>query len=148
MVVEPAKEDLVWRQTKKLLERLIVLQQAIQLGVMLDINLVEKTFANDLPNEAKDEVLPALNEVRSANVYDRKTERLRGRDDEVVVLGLLEGVDGFGAGGGCGRGGEGGRSATVRFRRGLVEHALVDRIGYRVVDELREDETVCLMFEQ
>lgn len=68
--VEPTKKNLIGRQAQELLERLVVLEQTIQLGVVLNVNLIEQTLANDLPDEAEDEVLAAFNEVRGADVDD------------------------------------------------------------------------------
>lgn len=130
VVVEPAEEDLVRRESKELVERLAVLEEAVELGVDLDVDLGEKTTTDNLPDKTKDEVLPALLDVAGTNVDDRTSNTLGRGDDNVVVLGHLEGVE-------------------LLALLGLVEHTLVDGVGHRVVDELAEDEAVwcqCLTY--
>lgn len=53
MVVEPPQKNLLRGESEKLLQRLILLQQSVELGVELDVNLAQKTPADDLPDKAK-----------------------------------------------------------------------------------------------
>jgi hypothetical protein len=143
MEVEPPEQDLVRRQSEELLQCLVLVQQAVQLGVQLDVDLAEQPAPNDLPDQAVDQVLAALGQVRRANVDNRAADALGGGNDDIVVLGHLEVVQAFGEG----RRDADGRDPFVAFparARGLVEDALVDGVGDRVVDELGEDEAVCV----
>lgn len=51
MIVEPTKENLLWRQAQELLQSFILIQKPIKLRVEFDINLSKKTTADDLPDE-------------------------------------------------------------------------------------------------
>lgn len=139
MIVKPTEQDLIRREPEELLERLVLIQQAVQLGVQLDVDLGQEPLPNDLPDEAEDEVLPAFDEIRRSDVDDGESEGLGGTDDKIVVLRHLERVRGLGRGRGCG--GASGGGSSVGF--GLVQYAFVDRVGHSVVDELREYESIC-----
>jgi hypothetical protein len=128
VVVEPSEQDLVWRQAQELLQCLAVVEQAVQLGVDLDVDLGEQSTADDLPNETEDEVFSTLGNVLWTNVDDGTADTLCRGDDDVVVLGHLEGVQWLG---------------LASFDGGFVEHSLVDGVGDRVVDEFTEDQTIC-----
>ncbi|KAI3476329.1 hypothetical protein L1887_62093 [Cichorium endivia] len=129
VVVDPTKKDLVGGQTEELVERLAVVEEAVELGVILEVDLAEEAAADDLPYEAEDEVLLAVDDVLRADVDDGASDGLGGGDDDVVVLGHLECV---------------GRLAGLA----KVEDALVDRVWDRVVDELAEDEAVAALVEE
>lgn len=122
MVVEPAKQDLLGTKTQELLERLAILEQAVQLGVDLDVDLGNETAADNLPEEAKNQVLAAILNVAGTDVDDRASNTLCRTDDNVVVLSHLERVE--------------------PLLGGLVEYTLVNCVWDRVVDELGEDKAV------
>lgn len=128
MVVEPPKQNLIWRQPQELLQRLPIIQQAIQLRVDLDVDLTQQTPADDLPDQAENEVLFPLLQIVRSDIDDRASDTLCRGDDDVVVFGHLECVE-------CTR--------LASLGRCFVEDSLVDRIGYRVVDQLTQDKTVC-----
>lgn len=73
-------------------------------------------------------MFPSFVEVGRANVDDRESEGFRRGDDEIVVLGHLEVVEGRG----FLRRRHRGRSSS--FRSCLVENSLINRVGNRVVD--------------
>ena len=52
MIVEPSQEDLIRWQPQKLFHRLAILQQPVQLGMDLDIDLAEQASADDLPDQS------------------------------------------------------------------------------------------------
>lgn len=95
MVVEPTKQDLVWRQLQEILELLILVQQTIQFWMELDVHSTQQTFPNDLPNQAKDQDLLSICNVLGTNVDDTASDRLRGHDDDVVILRYLESIEGL-----------------------------------------------------
>ncbi len=70
VVVEPAEEDLLWRQAQELLQGLVLFEQPVELRVQLDVDLAQQTAADDLPDETEDQVLPDLDDVPTANVDD------------------------------------------------------------------------------
>lgn len=127
MIIEPPQQNLVGRQPQKLFQRLAILQQPIQFRMMLDVNLAQQAPPNHLPDQAQDQVLSTLLQVGRTDIDDRQSDTFGGRNDNVVVFRHLECVQGFG----------------LRF--GLVEDALVDCFGDRVVDELGQEETVCTL---
>jgi hypothetical protein len=89
----------------------------IQLGVILQINLAEQSAANDLPDQTKDQVLPAFGDIRRANIHNRASDSLQNkllntlkctmyflgwcgiylcrRNDNIVILSDLECVESF-----------------------------------------------------
>ena len=50
VIVEPAEEDLVGRQAEELLQRLVVLEQAVEFGMELDVDFREQAPTNNLPD--------------------------------------------------------------------------------------------------
>jgi len=129
VVVEPAKQNLLRGQAQELLQRLVLLQQPVELGVELDVDLAQQTAADNLPDEAEDEMLADLNDVAGANVDDGAANTLGGLDDDVVVLGHVEGIEGL--------------DLAARH----VQDTLVDGVGDAVVDELGEDQTILALVE-
>ncbi len=93
----------------------------------LDINLRKQTTADNLPNEPKDKMLAG--EIRRSNVDNRAADSFSGGDNDVVVLGDLKGVQRF---------------PRLRF----IQHARIDRVGNRVVDQLGEDQTVFALIKE
>lgn len=129
MIVEPAKKNLVWGEAEQVVDCLALFAQTVQLRVELDVDLREQTAADDLPDQAEDEMLAALRKVRCADVDDRTSDRFRGCDHDVVVFGDLEVVEGLGS-------------------RRLVQHSYVDRFRNRVIDELGKNESISAIVEQ
>lgn len=129
MIIEPAQEDLLRRQTEELLQGLVLLKQAVQLGVQFDVDLAEQATADNLPNEAEDKMLPHFNNVTTANVDHGAADTLGGLDHNVVVLRHLEMVEGLG------------------LPAGDVKDTLIDGVWYTVVDELRENQAVLALVE-
>ena len=92
--------------------------------MMLDIDLAQQSASDDLPDQTQDQVFPSLGDVLRADVDDGTSDTFGRGDDDVVILGDLEGVE-------------------FAFRGGLVEHSVVDGIRDRVVDEFTQNQTVC-----
>jgi hypothetical protein len=69
-------------------------------------------------------VFPSLGNILRADVDDGTSDTFGRGDDDVVVLGDLEGVE-------------------FAFRGRLVEDSVVDRIRDRVVDEFTQNQTIC-----
>jgi hypothetical protein len=92
--------------------------------MMLDIDLAQQSSSDDLPNETQNQVFPSLGNILRADVDDGTSDTFGRGDDDVVVLGDLEGVE-------------------FAFRGRLVEDSVVDGIRYRVVDEFTQNQTVC-----
>lgn len=129
MIVEPPEQDLLRRQSKELLKSLILLKQSVELGVQLDVNLAQQSTANNLPDQAQNQMLPDLDDVASADVHNRAADTLGGFDDNVVVLTHMESIEIF------------------RLSAGDVEDTLIDGVRYTVVDELGENQTILALVE-
>jgi hypothetical protein len=93
VVVEPPEEDLVGCQPEQVVDRLAVLAEAVQLGVDLDIDVVQETPADDLPDETEDEMLATLCNVRGTDVDYGTPNSFCRCDNDVVVFGDLEVVE-------------------------------------------------------
>lgn len=124
VVVEPAQKNLLRRQSEKLLQRLVFLQEAIKLRVQFDIDFTQETTANDLPNETKDQMLAHLNNIASTNVDDRAADTFAGFNDDIVVFAHLEGIE------------------VLRLSSRDIQDTLVDRIGNTIIDEFCKDQSV------
>lgn len=72
MEIEPTKKNLIRWELEELFQSLVVLEQAIELGVVLDVDLVEQAFADDLPDETQDQVLATLDNVGRTDVDYRQ----------------------------------------------------------------------------
>lgn len=96
VIVEPAKQDLVRRQPQEILELLVLVQQPVKFRVELDVNTAQETFADDLPDQSEDEMLPPVGNILWTNVDDTASNTLGGGDDDVVVFRYLECVQSFG----------------------------------------------------
>lgn len=129
VVVEPSQEDLLRGQAQELLECLVILQQPVQLGVQLDIDLAEKTSPDDLPDQTQDQMLAHLDDVSTANVDDGTPNAFRRLNNNVVVLGEVEVVQ------------------RLDLLAGLVQDTLVDCVRHAVVDQFRQHETVLALVE-
>jgi hypothetical protein len=123
MEVEPPQQNLVRRQPQELFQSLSILQQSVKFGMNLDIDLAQKTSPDDLPDQTQDQVFPSLRDILRTDVNDGTSDTLRRGDDDVVVLGDLEGVE-------------------FTLRGGFVENSVVDRVRYRVVDQFTENQSV------
>lgn len=96
----------------------------------LDVDLGEQTPSDDLPNETKNQMLSTFRDIRRPDVDDGTPNTLGRGDNDVIVFGNLESVEGF--------------YLTGRLVDGwLVQDSLIDSVGYRVIDKLAENETVC-----
>ena len=129
MVVEPSQQNLLWGQAQELLKCLVVLQQPVQFGVQLDIDLAEQTSPDDLPDQTQNQVLTHLDDITTANVDDGTPNALGRLDNNVVVLGEVEIVQ------------------LLDLLARLVQDTLVDCVGHAVVDELGQHETVLALVE-
>ena len=129
VVVEPSQQDLLRRQAQELLECLVIFQQSVQLRVQLDVDLAEQTSPDDLPDQTQNQMLAHLNDVPTANVDNGTPNTLCRLNNDVVVLGEVEVVQ-----------------LLDLFAR-LVENTLVDCVGYAVVDQLRQHETILALIE-
>lgn len=128
MIVEPSEEDLIWGQTEEIFDGFTLLAQTVELGVKLNIDLGEQSSTNDLPDETKDQMFTTLRDISRTDVDDGATYTLCRGDDDVVVLGNLEGVQWFTSG-------------------GFVENTRVDGVWNGVVDEFTEDQPVLDLVE-
>ena len=81
--------------------------------MVLQVDLGKQANLDDLPHQAEDQVLTPLNQILRANVDDAASNRLGGINDDIVVFRLLE-----------------------RIELALVQHALVNRVRHRVVNQL------------
>ena len=122
--IEPPQQDLIRRQPQELFQRLPIIQQPVQFGVMLDVNLAQETTPDDLPDQPEDQVFPSFRDVLRTDVDDGASDTLGRRDDDVVVFGDLKGVE-------------------FALRGGLVENPIVNGVGHRIVDQFTQDQTVC-----
>lgn len=129
VVVEPAQQDLLSGKAQELLQSLIIFQQSVQLRVESDIDLAEKTSADNLPDQTKNQVLLDLDDVARANVDNRTADTLCRLNDDVVVLSHVEGVE------------------CLDLLADSVQDTLIDCVGYTVVDELGQYETVLALVE-
>ena len=124
MIVKPAQQDLLGWQAQKLFERLVILQQAVEFGVEFDINLAQETAPNDLPDEPENEMLADFDDVAASNVDDGTANALGRVDDDVVILGHVEGIQ------------------RLELFAGLVQDALIDGIGDAVIDQLGQHQAI------
>lgn len=129
VVVEPTQQDLLRGQAQELLQSLVFFQESVKLGVQLDINLAQQTTSNDLPDQAKNEVLTNLDNVTTSNVNDGAANALGRVDDDVVIFGHVESIQLF------------------DLLPGLIENTFIDSIRHAVVDQLGEDQTVLALVE-
>ena len=107
-----------------MLQRLAILEQPVQLGMQLDVDLAEQTSPDDLPDQTKNQMLSNLDNVSSANVDNRAADALCRFNDNVVVLSKVEVVQRL--------------DLLARF----VEHTLVDGVRHAIVDEFGQDKAV------
>lgn len=140
--VEPSQEDLVGWQSQELLQSLSIFEESVELGVQLDVDLVEEASSDDLPDQAEHEVLPSFDEIGGPDVDDAAADSFGRRDDNVVVLCHLEVVERFRPTTGL-RGLWLRWDPAVRLASRLVEYSLVDGVRDGVIDELAQDQTVC-----
>lgn len=129
VIVEPTEQDLLWGQAQELLQSLILLQQTVQLGVELNIDLAQQTTANDLPDQTQNQVLADLNDIPATNVHHRAANTLGRVDHNVVVLGHVESVQ------------------LLDLLASLVQDTLINSIRYAVIDQLGQDQTVLALVE-
>ena len=129
MIVEPSEEDLFWRQTKKLLKGLILVQKSVKFWVELNVDFAQQTTANNLPDQSEYQVLADLNDISRSNVHDRTTDTLGGLNDDVVVLSVVESVQ------------------SLDLLSWSVQHTLIDGIWHGVVDQLGENKSVLAVVE-
>lgn len=95
----------------------------------LDIDLREQATADNLPDEPEDKMLAALSEIRGSNVDHGTANALCRGNDNIVVLGDLEGIQRF---------------PRLRF----IQDTGINGVGHRVVDKFREDQTVFAFVEE
>lgn len=95
VVVEPSQQNLIRRKSQELFKGLSVVQQPVQLGMDLDINFGEQTSSNDLPDKTKNQVLSAFRNIRGTDVDDGTSDALGRGNDDIVVFGDLESIEGF-----------------------------------------------------
>lgn len=123
MEVEPSQQNLLWRKAKELLQRLILLQETVQLGVKTNIDLGQETSLDDLPDETQNQVLASIHDILGSNVDDTASDSLGRIDGNVVVLDDLE----------------------VGELVLDVQDTLIDGVWHRVVDELAQKETIWML---
>src|ERR1700744_874933 len=84
--VEPSEQDLLWGKPEELFQRLIFLQEHIQLSVGTDIPLGQKTSLDDLPDKAKNQMLASIHNILRSNVNNAASNSLGRVDGDIVVL--------------------------------------------------------------
>lgn len=129
MVIEPPKQDLLWWEAQELVEGLVFFKQPVQFRVQLDINLAKQTPTDDLPDQAKNQVLPHFNDISTSNIHNRTTDTLCRVDNDVVVLSHVESIQ------------------LLQLLSNPVQYTLINGIWNTVVDELRENETIFTLVE-
>lgn len=95
VVVEPSQQDLIRRKPQELFKGLSIVQQPVQFGMDLDIDFGEQTSSNDLPNKTKNQVLSAFRNIGGTDINDGTSDTLGRGNDDIVVFGDLESVEGF-----------------------------------------------------
>ena len=123
LVVDPPQQHRLGRQLHQVLHLLPGHQQVGQAGALVQADLVEQAYPDDLPQEAQDQVLLALDQVVGVDVDHVAADGLGRVEGEGQVLHL-----GVHAGTGL-----------------LVDRALVYRVGARVVDDFTEIK-ICYMY--
>jgi hypothetical protein len=63
MIVEPPQKDLVWGQTKQVVDCLALFAKSKEFGVKLDIHLRQQSSADNLPDQTENEMLATLGDV-------------------------------------------------------------------------------------
>lgn len=129
MIIEPAQQNLLRRESEELVQRLVVFQQPVQFRVQLDINLSKQTAADNLPDQPEEQVLANLNDILAANVDYRATNTFCRVDNNVVVLGHVE------------------RIQLLDLRARLVQNPLINCVGNTVVNQFRQDQPVLALIE-
>jgi len=87
--------------------------------VKLDINLAKESPSDDLPDQTKNKMFPALNKIRRANIHDM-SETFGRVNDQIVVFDHLELTEFL---------------ALVWF----IKNTFINRVGNRVIDKLRKN---------
>ena len=129
MVVKPTQKDLIRGEPQQILDCLALFAEAIQFGVKFYVDLAEQPASDNLPDETEDQMLSALLDVLRTDVNHRAPDGLGGRDNDVVVLSHLEGINLF-------------------AWSGLVQNSHIDRIRDRIIDEFTKDQPVATLVEQ
>jgi hypothetical protein len=76
VIVEPSQQNLIWRQPQEFLQSLPVIQQPVQLGMNLDINLGEQTPSDNLPDQTENQMFSSLCNIGRTNVDDGASDTL------------------------------------------------------------------------
>ena len=92
--------------------------------MQLDIYFAKQTSANHLPDEAQNEMFSNLDYISTSNVNNRTTNTLRRLDDNVVVLGHMECVEG------------------LDLLASTIQDSLVDGVRDAVVDQFGENQSI------
>lgn len=129
MIVEPPEQDLVRRQLEQVVQGFAVFEQAVQLGVVLQVNLAQQTAADNLPDETKNKVFTAIGKVLRADVDYTAANRFRRSDHNVIVFRHLERVWSLSA-------------------LSNVEYTLINSIRHGVVDQLAQKQAVTALVKK
>lgn len=70
MVINPSHEDLLRRQSPQVVKGLPVAQKSEQSGAVLQVDLVEQSDSNDLPQKTENEMGCSLAQIDVVNVDD------------------------------------------------------------------------------
>lgn len=119
VVIDPSEENRFRRQLHQVLETLIVVDQRGQAGTRVQRDVTEETDADDLPQQAEDEMGLSLLQVVRIDVDDVAADRRRRHEGQRQILEL-----------------------RVHRQVLLVDRPLVDGVGTRVVDELAQQNPV------
>ena len=90
----------------------------------LDVDLAKQTSADNLPNQAKDEMFTHFDDVLSANVHHRAADTLCGLNNNVVVLRHVESVQ------------------LLDLLARPIEHTFVNCVGNAVVYEFCKHQAI------
>lgn len=88
-----------------------------------NIDLGQETGLDDLPDETQNQVLASIHDILRSNVDDTASDSLGRVDGDVVVLDDLE----------------------VGELVLDVQDTLIDGVWHRVVDELAQKKTICML---
>jgi hypothetical protein len=92
--------------------------------VQLDVDFAQKASTDDLPDQAKNQMFPNLDNITASYINDGTTDTFRRVDNDIVVLGHLESIQ------------------LLGFLPGSVQNTLVNSIRHAVINELREYQAI------
>jgi hypothetical protein len=119
VVVDPSEEDLLNWELEEIFDGFSWFQKAVELWVVNQIDLGEKTNSDDLPDETEDQVSLSIDKILSPDVDDVATDTLGGVDAKGLVLDNTESVKVL-----------------------LVNHAFINSVWNSIIDKFAKNETI------